>query len=67
MTQLVADTDVVSYIFKWHPLAPRYVELLADNEVVLSFVTLAEMRLGALKARRMRANMVPRCSECGAP
>jgi tRNA(fMet)-specific endonuclease VapC len=51
MRQLVADTDVVSYIFKWHPLAPRYVELLADNEVVLSFVTLAEMRLGALKAR----------------
>jgi tRNA(fMet)-specific endonuclease VapC len=44
------DTDVASYIFKWHPFAPRYVELLADNEAVLSFVTLAEMRLGALKA-----------------
>lgn len=51
MRRLVADTDVVSYIFKWHPSAPRYVELLADNEVVLSFVTPAEMRLGALKAR----------------
>lgn len=51
MRQLVVDTDVVSYIFKWHTFAPQYVELLADNEVVLSFVTPAEMRLGALKAR----------------
>jgi tRNA(fMet)-specific endonuclease VapC len=50
MRQLVVDTDVVSYIFKWHTSAPRYVELLADNEAVLCFVTLAEMRLGALKA-----------------
>jgi predicted nucleic acid-binding protein len=51
MRHLVVDTDVVSYIFKWHTSAPRYVELLADNEVVPSFVTLAGMRLGALKAR----------------
>jgi len=50
MKRLVADTDVVSYIFKWHTSAPRYVELLEANEVVLSFVTPAEMRLGALKA-----------------
>jgi len=50
MRRLVADTDVVSYIFKWHTSAPRFVELLADNEVILSFVTPAEMRLGALKA-----------------
>ncbi len=48
MRRLVVDTDVVSYIFKWHTSAPRYVELLADNQVVLSFVTPAEMRLGAL-------------------
>ena len=44
------DTDVVSYIFKWHTSAPLHVELLADNEVVLSFVTPAEMRFGALKS-----------------
>jgi predicted nucleic acid-binding protein len=49
MRRLLVDTDVASYIFKWHPLAPRYVELMADNEVLISFVTLAEMRLGALK------------------
>lgn len=50
MKRFVVDTDVVSYIFKWHTSAPRYIELLADNEVILSFVTPAEMRLGALKA-----------------
>ena len=50
MKWLVADTDVVSYIFKWHTSAPRYVQILESNEVVLSFVTPAEMRLGALKA-----------------
>jgi predicted nucleic acid-binding protein len=50
MRQLLVDTDVVSYIFKWHPFAPRYVELLADNEAVISFITPAEMRPGALKA-----------------
>ena len=50
MRRLVADTAVVSYLFKWHPPAPSYVELLESNEVVLCFVTPAEMRLGALKA-----------------
>ena len=50
MKRLLADTDVVSYIFKWHPFAARYVQILETNEVVLSFVTPAEMRLGALKA-----------------
>ncbi len=51
MKRLLADTDVVPYIFKWHTSAPRYVQILESNEVVLSFITPAEMRLGALKAR----------------
>jgi predicted nucleic acid-binding protein len=50
MKRLVVDTDVASYIFKWHPSAPGYVELLESNQVVISFITPAEMRLGALKA-----------------
>lgn len=50
MKRLVVDTDVVSYIFKWHPSAPGYVELLESNQVVISFITPAEMRLAALKA-----------------
>jgi hypothetical protein len=35
MKRLVADTDVVSYIFKWHTSAPRYVELLEATPVSL--------------------------------
>jgi len=50
MKRLVADTDVVSYIFKWHTFAPRYVKILEANEVVLPFVTPAETRLWALTA-----------------
>ena len=50
MKQLVVDTDVISYIFKWHPLAGHYVDLLTDKEPVISFTTLEEMRFGALEA-----------------
>ncbi len=51
MKQLVVDTDVISYIFKWHPLAAHYVDLLTDKEPVISFTTLAEMRFGGLEAK----------------
>jgi predicted nucleic acid-binding protein len=49
--RLVVDTDVASFVFKWHPeFAPRYVALLRGSELVISFMTLAEMRQGALDA-----------------
>ena len=45
------DTDVASFIFKRHPdFAPRYVNLVRDFELIVSFMTLAEMRQGALDA-----------------
>ena len=48
---MVVDTDVASYIFKWHPeFAPRYVSIIGGYELVVSFMTLAEMRQGALDA-----------------
>ena len=47
--RLVVDTDVASFIFKWHPeFAPRYVDVLRGSELVISFMTMAEMRQGAL-------------------
>ena len=47
----VVDTDVASYVFKWHPkFAPQYVEIIRGCELVLSFMTLAKMRQGALDA-----------------
>jgi predicted nucleic acid-binding protein len=45
------DTDVASFIFKWHPeFAPRYVDIVRGSELIVSFMTLAEMRQGALDA-----------------
>ena len=50
--RLVVDTDVASFIFKWHPeFAARYVAILRGAELVVSFMTLAEMRQGALDAK----------------
>jgi len=49
--RLVVDTDVASFIFKWHPeFAPRYVDIVRGSELTVSFMTLAEMRQGALEA-----------------
>ena len=50
--RLVVDTDVASFIFKWHPdFGPRYVDIVRGSELVISFMTLAEMRQGALDAK----------------
>jgi tRNA(fMet)-specific endonuclease VapC len=50
-TRLVVDTDVASFVFKWHPdLAPRYANILRGSELVISFMTIAEMHQGALEA-----------------
>jgi hypothetical protein len=43
--------NILAYIFKWHPFAPQYVNLLRGNDPIISFMTLAEMRFGALEAR----------------
>lgn len=49
--RLVVDTDVASFIFKWHPeFAPRFVDIMRGSELIISFMTLAEMRQGALDA-----------------
>jgi hypothetical protein len=43
--------NVASFVFKWHPeFAPSYVAIMRGPELVVSFMTLAEMRQGALEA-----------------
>lgn len=43
--RLVVDTDVASSVFKWHPeFAPRYIDRPRGCELVVSFMTVAEMR-----------------------
>jgi predicted nucleic acid-binding protein len=49
--RLVVDTDVASLIFKWHPeFAPLYLNIIRGSDLVISFITVAEMRQGSLDA-----------------
>jgi tRNA(fMet)-specific endonuclease VapC len=50
MSRIVVDTDVASYIFNSHSLAQEYADALRGSEVILSFMTVAEMRMGAISA-----------------
>jgi predicted nucleic acid-binding protein len=45
-TPVVVDTDVISFIFKDHPLAPAYVAILAGRPLTFSLITLAEFEYG---------------------
>ena len=51
MSQIVVDTDVASYIFNWHSMAKEYVNALHGSDLILSFMTIAELRMGAISAR----------------
>ena len=50
MSQIVVDTDVASYLFNWHSLAQGYANALRGSELVLSFMSVAELRMGAISA-----------------
>jgi tRNA(fMet)-specific endonuclease VapC len=50
MSQIVVDTDVASYLFNWHSLAQGYANALRVSELVLSFMSVAELRMGAISA-----------------
>jgi len=45
-TPVVVDTDVVSYLFKNHSLAPVYQAILAGRPLAVSLITLAEIEYG---------------------
>ena len=47
---IAVDTDVASYIFNWHSLAQHYADTLRGSELVLSFMSVAELRMGAISA-----------------
>lgn len=50
MSRIVVDTDVASYIFKGHVSVKGYVNTLRGSKLVLSFISVAEMRMGAITA-----------------
>ena len=45
MSRLVVDTDVVSFLFKNHPLAQLYDPELVGHSLVLSFMTVAGLNI----------------------
>jgi tRNA(fMet)-specific endonuclease VapC len=52
MKSVVVDTDVVSFIFKNHPLGATYEAELAGSILLVSFMTLAELDRWAIQSRR---------------
>ena len=50
MSRIVVDTDVASYLFNWHSLAQQYADAMRGSELVLSFMSVAELRMGAISA-----------------
>ena len=48
---ILVDTDVVSYLFKGHPLAQAFAARLVGNRLSISFVTLAEIEFGMKAAQ----------------
>jgi predicted nucleic acid-binding protein len=52
---VVVDTDVVSYIFKQDTRATFYEPLLSNKDLMISFVTLAELQRWAIAHRWGRA------------
>jgi predicted nucleic acid-binding protein len=51
MNAVVVDTDVISYLFKSHPIAFRYLPDLAGRTPIISFMTVAELDRWVLEAR----------------
>jgi predicted nucleic acid-binding protein len=45
-TPVVVDTDVISFLFKNHSLAPAYQAILADRSLAVSLIGLAEIEYG---------------------
>jgi tRNA(fMet)-specific endonuclease VapC len=49
MNAIVVDTDVVSFLFKNHPIGNRYHSELAGRIPLLSFMTVAELERWAIQ------------------
>ncbi|HEY9774843.1 MAG TPA: hypothetical protein V6C81_13860 [Planktothrix sp.] len=42
--RVVVDTDVISFVFKGHSHAARYAPELDGKQIVVSFMTVAELK-----------------------
>jgi tRNA(fMet)-specific endonuclease VapC len=51
MSNVVVDTNVVSYLFKSHSIAFQYLPDIANQTPLISFMTIAELDRWVLEAR----------------
>ena len=51
MTQIVVDTDVVSFLFKNHPIGRHYDPEVDGRVALISFMTVAEVERWAIQYR----------------
>jgi len=51
VTQIVVDTDVVSFLFKNHPIGRQHDPELAGRVALISFMTVAEVERWAIQYR----------------
>ena len=51
MIRVVVDTDVLSFIFKDHPIGALYEADLADCTLLVSFMTVAELDRWAIQSK----------------
>jgi predicted nucleic acid-binding protein len=51
MSSVVVDTDVVSFVFKNHPIGSLYDADLAGRNLIISFMTLAELDRWAIQSK----------------
>jgi tRNA(fMet)-specific endonuclease VapC len=49
--RVVVDTDVISFVFKGHSLAAAYAPDLRGKQIIVSFMTVAELKRWTLKRR----------------
>lgn len=49
--RVVVDTDVISFVFKGDSRAASYAGALAGKQIVVSFMTVAELKRWAIKKR----------------
>jgi tRNA(fMet)-specific endonuclease VapC len=67
MNNVVIDTDVASYILRGHSRAPAFEDALLGCDVLVSFMTVAELRAGAISGgwgNRRRADLDRFIREC---
>jgi predicted nucleic acid-binding protein len=66
ITPAVVDTDVVSFLFKTHSLAPAYQTILAGRQLAVSLITMAEIEYG-MEVKKWGARLQPRLCSLTSP